>query len=182
LYNRFYGQTEENLRSALHAAEKMQPCVLWLDEVEKGMSAVSSSDDVSKRMLGTFLTWLAEKKESVFVVATANDVTALPPELMRKGRFDEVFFVDLPNQSEREAILKIHLKRRKLSAQELDVSMLAELAEGFSGAEIEQLVVSALYHSYADHSDDKARSLVDNNLIVSLINDTQPLSVNLCQC
>jgi len=177
LYNRFYGQTEENLRSALHAAEKMQPCVLWLDEVEKGMSAVSSSDDVSKRMLGTFLTWLAEKKESVFVVATANDVTALPPELMRKGRFDEVFFVDLPNQSEREAILKIHLKRRKLSAQELDVSMLAELAEGFSGAEIEQLVVSALYHSYADHSDDKARSLVDNNLIVSLINDTQPLSV-----
>jgi len=92
LYNRFYGQTEENLRSALETADKMEPCVLWLDEIEKGLSAVSASDDTSKRLLGTFLTWLAEKKTSVFVVATANDVSALPPELMRKGRFDEVFF------------------------------------------------------------------------------------------
>ena len=96
LYNRYIGQTEENMRSALAVAEHMAPCVLWMDEIEKGLSAVSNSDDISKRLLGTFLTWLAENKSKVFVVATANDVTALPPELMRKGRFDEVFFVDLP--------------------------------------------------------------------------------------
>lgn len=181
LYNRFYGQTEENLRAALRAAEKMQPCVLWLDEIEKGLSAVSSSDDVSKRMLGTFLTWLAEKKESVFVVATANDVTALPPELLRKGRFDEVFFVDLPSQAEREAILEIHLQRRQLNSSNLDIKMLAELADGFSGAEIEQLVVSALYHRYAEQQSDSAESKVDNSLIKSLIDETQPLSVLMAE-
>lgn len=181
LYNRFYGQTEENLRAALRSAEQMQPCVLWLDEIEKGMSAVSSSDDVSKRMLGTFLTWLAEKKESVFVVATANDVTALPPELLRKGRFDEVFFVDLPNQGEREAILKIHLQRRELSAENLNITRLAELSDGFSGAELEQLVVSAVYHSYAEKGAGQSGSTVDTRLIASLINDTQPLSVLMAE-
>ena len=108
LYNRFFGQTEENLRDALKTAEAMSPCVLWLDEIEKGLSAVSSNDDVSKRMLGTFLTWMAEKSARVFVVATANDVSALPPELLRKGRFDEVFFVDLPTEGERQKILDIH--------------------------------------------------------------------------
>ena len=181
LYNRFYGQTEENLRAALHAAEQMQPCVLWLDEIEKGMSAVSGSDDVSKRMLGTFLTWLAEKKESVFVVATANDVTALPPELLRKGRFDEVFFVDLPSQAEREAILGIHLKRRQLSTDNIDLSRLAELAVGFSGAELEQLIVSAVYHSYAETDSDQKDSTIDTQLIESLIQDTQPLSVLMAE-
>ena len=171
LYNRFYGQTEENMRSALEAAERMQPCVLWIDEIEKGLSAVSSSDDVSKRLLGTFLTWLAEKKESVFVVATANDVSALPPELLRKGRFDEVFFVDLPDQQAREAIFKIHLEKREQNVDVLDLKTLAAHCEGFSGAEIEQLVVSALYQSYS-----KSQS-VDTQLLGEMIAKTEPLSI-----
>jgi len=170
LYNRFYGQTEENLRESLYTAEKMQPCVLWIDEIEKGLSAVSSSDDVSKRMLATFLTWLAEKNELVFVVATANDVSALPPELMRKGRFDEVFFVDLPNQETRQAILNLHLTRREQSVANINIVQLAELTEGFSGAELEELIVSALYHSYGNKVE------ITTELLVSLIEQTQPLS------
>lgn len=171
LYNRFYGQTEENLRSALEVAEKMAPCILWLDEVEKGMSAVSSSDDVSKRLLGTFLTWLAEKQESVFVVATANDVSALPPELLRKGRFDEVFFVDLPNLEERRLILEIHLKRRDLTAKNLDLAALAEQTQDFSGAELEQLIVSSIYQSYSE------KTALSTDMLLSLAENTQPLSV-----
>lgn len=171
LYNRFYGQTEENLRQALDATEKMEPCVLWIDEIEKGMSAVSSSDDVSKRLLATFLTWLSEKKQSVFVVATANDVSALPPELMRKGRFDEVFFVDLPDQQVRQAILAMHLKHRNQFNDAIDIALLSELTDGFSGAEIEQLVVSAMYHTYSNDAP------VTTELIQQLIKETQPLSV-----
>jgi SpoVK/Ycf46/Vps4 family AAA+-type ATPase len=171
LYNRFYGQTEENLRSALEAAERMQPCVLWVDEIEKGLSAVSGSDDVSKRLLGTFLTWLSEKKESVFIVATANDVSALPPELLRKGRFDEVFFVDLPDVKARAAIFNLHLQRREQDTSLIDVHSLAEQCEGFSGAEIEQLVVSALYHTY------QKSDSVTTELLFQLIQDTEPLSV-----
>ena len=175
LYNRFYGQTEENLRSALEIADKMQPCVLWLDEVEKGMSAVSSSDDVSKRLLGTFLTWLAEKKTAVFVVATANDVSKLPPELIRKGRFDEVFFVDLPNYQERIDILKIHLRRREQNPSQIDVDTIASVTEGFSGAELEQLIVSAMYHSYADQAS------ITSPILEKLAADTQPLSVLMAE-
>jgi len=173
LYNRFYGQTEENLRTALATAEKMQPCVLWLDEIEKGLSAVSSSDDVSKRMLGTFLTWLSEKKESVFVVATANDVTALPPELLRKGRFDEVFFVDLPNDVDRRSILKLHLKLREQNAENIDFMKLSAMTEGFSGAELEQLIVSALYQVVSMRSPKK----IDTEVLIEQVKKTQPLSV-----
>ena len=171
LYNRFYGQTEENMRQALDIAEKMEPCILWLDEIEKGMSAVSSSDDVSKRLLGTFLTWLAEKKTSVFVVATANDVSKLPPELMRKGRFDEVFFVDLPNTEERKEIIKIHLKRREQNTTSIDINAIAEISEGFSGAELEQLIVSAQYHTYSHDQE------ISTELLSKLAQETQPLSV-----
>lgn len=177
LYNRFYGQTEENMRTALAVAQKMQPCVLWLDEVEKGLSAVSSNDDVSKRLLGTFLTWLAEKKESVFVVATANDVSALPPELLRKGRFDEVFFVDLPSQTEREAVLTIHLNRRGQDKAAIDVAKIAQITQGFSGAELEQLIVSALYHSYGSAT----AAGLSNKLLAELARETQPLSVLMAE-
>jgi len=189
LYNRFYGQTEENMRTALNTAERMEPCVLWLDEVEKGLSAVSSSDDVSKRLLGTFLTWLAEKQNSVFVVATANDISALPPELMRKGRFDEVFFVDLPKEEIRKAILELHLNRREQDLTLINTQLLAEKTEGFSGAELEQLVVSALYHSYqADNNlpsnttasaiaDKQVGRLLTTDILVSLLSETKPLSV-----
>ena len=174
LYNRFYGQTEENLRSALDTAEKMQPCVLWLDEIEKGLSAVSSSDDVSKRMLATFLTWLAEKKQPVFIVATANDVTALPPELMRKGRFDEVFFVDLPTEETRKAILDLHLRRREQDIDEIDTERLANMSEGFSGAELEQLIVSALYRTL---NNNKTENRVSTDLLLTELDNTRPLSV-----
>jgi len=171
LYNRFFGQTEQNMRLALEIAEKMQPCVLWLDEIEKGMSANSSSDDVSKRLLGRFLTWLSENKASVFVVATANDVSKLPPELLRKGRFDEVFFVDLPSEQIRLEILKLHLAKRKLSLDNVDMTYIANLCEGFSGAEIEQLVVSAQYHIHAHNVE------MTTELMCSLIKETKPLSV-----
>lgn len=175
LYNRFYGQTEENLRTALATAEKMQPCVLWIDEIEKGMSAVSASDDVSKRLLGTFLTWLSEEKGSVFVVATANDVTALPPELMRKGRFDEVFFVDLPDETAREEIFRLHLQRRDQDITTLDIHELAKRTNGFSGAEIEQLVVSAMYQSYSVTLEE--RRPIGTPQLCELISETRPLSV-----
>ncbi|MEM7358744.1 MAG: AAA family ATPase [Pseudomonadota bacterium] len=170
LYNRFYGQTEENLRTALSATEKMAPCVLWIDEIEKGLSAVSGTDDVSKRLLGKFLTWMAEKKSSVFIVATANDVSALPPELLRKGRFDEVFFVDLPRPSVRADILQMHLTRREQNPTNLDLAALVEKTEGFSGAELEQLVVSALYHTY------DGSNVLDTDLMLKLVSETQPLS------
>ncbi len=175
LYNRFYGQTEENLRAALATAELMQPCVLWLDEIEKGLSAVSASDDVSKRMLGTFLTWLAENKKRVFIVATANDVSALPPELLRKGRFDEIFFVDLPSQEDREDILRTHLTRRDLTFKAIDLAHIAKQTDGFSGAELEQLIVSAVYATYAENH------VITTERLADQVAATRPLSVLMAE-
>ena len=175
LYNRYIGQTEENMRSALTVAEHMAPCVLWMDEIEKGLSAVSNSDDTSKRLLGTFLTWLAENKSKVFVVATANDVTALPPELMRKGRFDEVFFVDLPTESERAAILEVHLARRDLSSENIDLGLIASSCEGFSGAEVEQVVVSTIYATYAKDKELTTEALLNE------AQSTKPLSILMAE-
>jgi len=144
LYNKFIGETEKNLREALKLADLMAPCVLWVDEIEKGLSE-DSDQGVGKRILGTLLTWMNDRKSSVFMVATSNDVSDLPPELLRKGRFDELFFVDLPELPVRKAIFDIHLSKRQLDVEPLDLDKLAELTEGFSGAEIEQLVVSAIY-------------------------------------
>ncbi|WP_189398854.1 AAA family ATPase [Arenicella chitinivorans] len=175
LYNRFHGQTEENLRTALDTASGMSPCVLWLDEIEKGLSAVSNSDDTSRRLLGTFLNWLSENTDRVFVVATANDVSALPPELLRKGRFDEVFFVDLPDFSERVQVLKLHLTLREQDAQSFDTDALAEATAGFSGAELEQLVVSAMYQSYAQSAS------MDTAMLLALAASTRPLSVLMAE-
>lgn len=175
LYNKWVGQTEENLRNALETAEKMEPCVLWIDEIEKGLSAVSSSDDTSKRLLGTFLTWLAENDSKVFIVATANDVTALPPELLRKGRFDEVFFVDLPEEDVRRKIVEVHLNRRELSSEKIDTKMISQLTEGFSGAEIEQALVDAIYRSYAKKND------LNTGSIVAAVEATRPLSVLMAE-
>jgi len=171
LYNRYIGETEKNMRLALEVAEHMSPCVLWMDEIEKGLSAVSNSDDISKRLLGTFLTWMAENKSKVFIVATANDVSSLPPELMRKGRFDEVFFVDLPIENERAAILDIHLKRRDLSTNHIDLNLVASACEGFSGAEVEQVVVSTIYATHANDSE------ISTDALLEQIESTRPLSV-----
>src|SRR5690606_10654278 len=130
-------------------ADVLAPCVLWIDEIEKGLATSDGDSGISRRLLGTFLTWLAEKKTKVFVVATANDISALPPELIRKGRFDEIFFVDLPSRKVRQDIVNIHARKRELALSETDVARLAAACEGFSGAEIEQAIVSAIFAAHA---------------------------------
>ena len=176
LYNKYHGETERNLRDALRTAEVMAPCVLWIDEIEKGLGSDSGEGSgTSKRVLGTLLTWMAEKKEPVFIVATANDISALPPELVRKGRFDEIFFVDLPDASARFNILEVHLKRRQLEPKEFDLSRLVPASEGFSGAELEQAVVSALYQSYSMNQP------VNTDMLLNEIQQTRPLSVIMAE-
>lgn len=171
LYNKYHGETERNLRDSLKTGEVMAPCVLWIDELEKGLAQGDSDSGTSRRILGSFLTWLSEKSSKVFVVATANDISALPPELVRKGRFDEIFFVDLPSTQVRADIFGIHLKKRGLAARDEDIAKLAQASDGFSGAEIEQAVVSALY---AAHAQDTTPTV--KHIIVELHN-TRPLSV-----
>jgi hypothetical protein len=173
LYNKFIGESEHNLREALREAEAMAPCVLWIDEIEKGLATDGGAADggVSARLLGTVLTWMSERTARVFLVATANDVSRLPPELMRKGRFDEIFFIDLPNAIEREAILRIHLSRRHLNERLFDMRALVEACAGFSGAEIEQAIVAGLYAAHA------AGQTLDTALLLREFSQTRPLSV-----
>ena len=152
LFDKYIGESERNLRESLATADLMQPCVLWIDEIEKGFSSSGDSDGgAGRRVLGGLLTWLAEKRTRVFVVATANDIAELPPELIRKGRFDEIFFVDLPHLEARLEILRIHAKRRHITLDEAALVSLAKESEGFSGAEIEQAIVAVLYTAHAQH-------------------------------
>lgn len=171
LYNKYHGETERNLRESLRQAEIMSPCVLWIDEMEKGLATDSGDSGLSRRVLGTFLTWMSEKSESVFIVATANDISALPPELVRKGRFDEIFFVDLPDARVRATILHIHLKNRGHDPAKFDLPLLMKASEGFSGAEIEQGIVSAMYTANA-----VGVSLATDHLLAEF-DRTKPLSV-----
>lgn len=171
LYNKYHGETERKLRESLSTADIMSPCVLWIDEIEKGLAGRGGETGTTQRVLGTFLTWLAEKKSTVFVVATANDISALPPELVRKGRFDEIFFVDLPKQRIRASIFAIHLTSRGQAIKDFDIEKLSEISDGFSGAEIEQVVVSALYAAHA-----KEQKLATEHLVLE-IEQTRPLSV-----
>jgi SpoVK/Ycf46/Vps4 family AAA+-type ATPase len=173
LYNKYHGETERNLREALDTADVMSPCVLWIDEVEKGIASDDSDTGTSRRVLGTFLTWMAERKSRVFLVATANDIQALPPELVRKGRFDEVFFVDLPRAPQRQRIFEIHLRKRGHDPSRFDLASLAKVSSGFSGAEIEQSLVSALYAAHARSEELTAAHIVEE------IGRTRPLSVLL---
>jgi len=175
LYNKYYGETERNLRKALETAEVMSPCVLWMDEIEKGISVQNDDDGLSRRILGTFLTWMAERKKPVFIVATANDIERLPPELVRKGRFDEIFFVDLPSDENRRDILTIHLKKRRLDPAQFDLDALVKATNGFSGSEIEQAIVSSLYSSHSMGHD-----LVQADLLEE-IKQTRPLSVVMAE-
>ena len=177
LYNKFQGESERNLREALKQAEAMAPCVLWIDEIEKGLASDGGSSDggVSRRMLGTVLTWMAERTAKVFLVATANDVTQLPPELLRKGRMDEIFFVDLPDAATRADIFRIHLKKRKLDPAKFDLSQLAVAADGFSGAEIEQAIVAAIYEALA------TKQALATQLLLAEIAHTRPLSVVMAE-
>lgn len=152
LYDKYVGETEHNFRKATELAEAMAPIVLWIDEIEKAFAQGGSGESdggLSKRLFGSFLTWLQEKKREVFVVGAANELKSLPPELLRKGRFDEIFFVDLPSAANREEIIRIHLRRRKQAPATFDVQRLAAQTEGFSGAEIEQGLVSSLYVAIA---------------------------------
>jgi SpoVK/Ycf46/Vps4 family AAA+-type ATPase len=176
LYNKYHGETERNLREALKSAELLAPCVLWIDEIEKALATDGADDGVSRRVLGYLLTWMAERKAPVFVVATANDVSALPAELLRKGRFDEVFFVDLPDAATRAEIFRLHLARRELRVADYDLAALSAAAEGFSGAEIEQTVVAALYAAAASGP----RAPTAQQLIAE-IRSTRPLSVLMAE-
>ena len=160
-----------DLRESLQTSDVMSPCVLWIDEIEKGLAGRGGETGTTQRVLGTFLTWMAEKKSHVFVVATANDISALPPELVRKGRFDEIFFVDLPDSHIRESIFEIHLKNRDLDPTHFQLSQLAAAADGFSGAEIEQAIVSALYAAHAKKQTLNTQHLLDE------LQQTRPLSV-----
>ncbi len=181
IFSGIVGSSEENMRRAIKTAESLAPCVLWIDEIEKGFSGLSSSGDsgVSSRIFGTFLTWMQEKKASVFVIATANNISALPPEFMRKGRFDEIFFVDIPTYRERKDIFKIHLNKRYMSDEvfseinvdEETVGTLAGMTEGFVGAEIEETVVNALFEAFF-----KQAPLTLSHLEMAIQN-TIPLSV-----
>ena len=171
LYGPYVGESEERLREALASAEAMAPAVLWIDEIEKGLASGSETDSgVSKRLLGTFLRWMQDRPDGVFIVATSNDVRALPPELLRKGRFDEIFFVDLPTADDRALIFGLHLSRRKRDPSAFDLSSLAAASEGFSGSEIEACIVGALYRAFG------AGSELTTEAVLREVGGTIPLS------
>ncbi len=171
LYNKFFGETERNLRNSLRQAELMAPCVLWMDEIEKGLATGQADNATSKRVLSTLLTWMAENDAPVFIVATSNDITELPPELVRKGRLDEVFFVDLPEAGVRGEIFRIHLEKRGADASLFDLDALAAASEGFTGAEIEEAVVAARYLA---GSRDESLQQAD---VMAALHRTYPMSI-----
>jgi ATP-dependent 26S proteasome regulatory subunit len=177
IFSGLVGSSEENLRRAIRVAEGVAPCVLWIDELEKGLAGAGGSGSgdtgVTQRIFGALLTWLQEKTGPVFVVATANRIDALPPELLRKGRFDEIFFIDLPSVTEREEIFRIHLRRRRRDLALFDVPRLGEIAVGFSGSEIEQAIVSGMYDAFAEGVE-----LAQRHVEVAL-RETFPLSTTM---
>lgn len=175
LYNKYIGETEKNLTQALALADAMSPCVLWIDEIEKGLSSGDNDNGVSRRLLGSFLTWLSERKSQVFLVATANNIHDLAPELLRKGRFDEIFFVDLPTEQECMQLLQLHLAKRQMSLSDTELSSALPLCRGFSGAELEQAVVGAGYRARASGSAFSLAHLMDE------LAATQPLSVVMAE-
>jgi len=172
LYDKYIGETEKNLRASLAMAEALAPIVLWIDEIEKGLSV--GGDDaggaVGRRVLGALLTWMQERRADVFIVATSNDLTILPPELQRKGRFDEVFFVDLPAPRERAAIFAAQLELRRQAPGRFDLATLASASDGFSGAEIEQAVVAGVLRALHERRAPDTRSVLEE------IEATVPLS------
>ena len=174
LFGSLVGASEENVRRAIKLAESISPAILWIDEIDKGFSGLKSSGEsdsgTTSRVFATLITWLQEKTKPVFVIATANNVEQLPPELLRQGRFDEIFFVDLPTSEERAEIFRIHLQRRRRDPRKFDLRALVEATEGFSGAEIEQGVISALYDAFDSGQD------LDQPTLVGAIGQSRPLS------
>ena len=179
LFGSLVGASEENVRRAIRIAESIAPVILWIDEIDKGFAGLASSSfsdaGTTARVFGSLLTWLQEKKSPVFVIATANQVEVLPPELLRQGRFDEIFFVDLPSAAERREIFRIHLAMRRRPPERFNLEELAAAAEGFSGAEIEQAVISALYDAF-----DQSRD-VEHPMILRALSATRPLSVLMAE-
>ena len=175
IYDKYHGETERKLRESLRTADVMSPCVLWIDEIEKGIAGRGGETGTTQRVLGTFLTWMAERTSQVFVVATANDIATLPPELVRKGRFDEIFFVDLPRGRVRASIFAIHLSKRNQALKDFDIERLAVASRGFSGSEIEQAIVSALYAAHA-----KREALSTGHILDEIVR-TRPLSVVMAE-
>ncbi len=175
VHDKYVGESERKLRETLATAEVMAPCVVWIDEIEKGLATSDGDAGSSQRVLGTFLTWLAEREGKVLVVATANDISRLPPELVRKGRFDETFFVDLPTAEVRATVFRIHATARGIALSEDELRALALATDGFSGAEIEQVVVSAAYAAHADGGVVTAQHLLRE------VSATRPLSVVMAE-
>jgi ATP-dependent Zn protease len=177
VFSGIVGSSENNMRQVFKVAESVAPCILWLDEIDKGMSGSRSSSvsdgGTTSRVLGSWLTWMQENQSPVFIVATANDISNLPPELMRKGRFDEIFFVDLPSSAEREVIFNIHLNKRNRDINKFDLSLLAEESHNFTGAEIEAAIVSAMYEAF-----NQSREFNTDDIVESL-NEIVPLSVTM---
>lgn len=179
VFSSFVGSSEENVRQAIRVAESVSPAILWVDEIEKAFSGTQSSTysdaGTSSRVFGTFITWLQDKISPVFVMATANNISQLPPELLRKGRFDEIFFVDLPNREAREEIFRIHIIKRHRNPEDFDLKALAEASDGYSGAEIEEAITSSLFDVF-----DKKQELRTEDILAS-INATVPLSKTMAE-
>jgi SpoVK/Ycf46/Vps4 family AAA+-type ATPase len=179
MFGSFVGSSEENVRRAIAVAESVAPAILWVDEIDKAFAGSQGSGlsdgGTTARVFGTFLTWLSEKTAPVFVVATANDISQLPPELLRKGRLDEIFFVDLPTRDERADVFRIHLARRGRDANQFDIEPLADASQDFSGAEIEQAIISALYDAFSS-----SQELTTDQILISL-QQTVPLARTMDQ-
>jgi ATP-dependent 26S proteasome regulatory subunit len=177
LYDKYIGDSEKNFKRALQTAERMAPVILWIDELEKAFAQGGGDEDggVSRRVFGSFLAWLQDRRGDVFVVATSNDVSKLPAEFIRKGRFDEVFFVDLPRAPVRQSIFDIHLQRRKQQSSKFDLPKLAEATEGFSGAEIEESVVAGLFAAFS------ASTTLSTELLLQEIRNTRPLAMTMTE-
>lgn len=169
LLGKYVGESEHNMRIALKTAESISPCILWIDEIEKAFAGIDQNggaSDITKRLFGQFLTWLQEKENTVFVVATANDITAFPPEFLRKGRFDEVFFIDFPNEEERERIFEIHLEKRGKMSDDINLKELAEETEGYCGADIEEIVKNAVENKFIlETENEEKKKITTNNLL-----------------
>ena len=169
LLGKYVGESEHNMRVALKTAESISPCILWIDEIEKAFAGIDQNggaSDITKRLFGQFLTWLQEKENTVFVVATANDITAFPPEFLRKGRFDEVFFIDFPNEEERERIFEIHLEKRGKMSDDINLKELAEETEGYCGADIEEIVKNAVESKFVmETENEEDKKLTTNDLL-----------------
>lgn len=175
LYDKFVGESEKRLHKALELAQKLSPIVLWIDEIEKAFASAGASSDadagLSQRLLATLLTWMQDREGGVFLAATSNDISALPPELLRKGRFDEIFFVDLPEAHVRATLFALHLRKRGRDAAAFDLTKLAAASAGFSGAEIEQAIDAGLYTAFS------AKAQLSTDILLAEIRGTQPLSI-----